>query len=171
MKKIMIAVAMLATAYLSQAASMKWNYGATSAEVGQTVYLILGTDPATQWTDEASVAAAALEGGVDTVAKHSKKYYAESTATGDFGYDGSFYAVLVSAEGKQWATTAAFAPGETYISAGQDPEKTTYEFSGASFGAFQDWKSGPGPEPTPEPTTGMLRLVGLAGLALRRRHA
>ena len=170
MKKIMIAVAVLATAYMTQAASIKWHYDATSAESGQTVYLILGTTPATEWTDQAAVAAAALEGGVDSVAKHSKKYYAENTATGEFGYDGSFYAVLVNADGTQWATTAAFAPGETYISAGQDPAKSAYD--ALSFGAFQDWKSGPGPgpDPTPEPTTGMLMLVGLAGLALRRRH-
>ena len=118
------------------------------------------------------MAAAALEGGYNAVAKHSKKYYAEGAASGEFDYDASFYAVLVSADGKQWATTTAFAPGETYISAGQDPEKSTFEVAG--FGAFQDWKSGPGPGPTPvipEPTSGLLLLLGVAGLALRRRRA
>ena len=174
MKKLMIAAAVMATAYLSQAASMKWNYGATSADAGQHVYLILGATPSAEWTDEAAVAAAALEGGYGAVAKHSKKYYAEGAASGEFDYDASFYAVLVSADGKQWATTAAFAPGNTYISAGLDPAKDPYEFSAASFGSFQDWKSGPGPGPTPvipEPTSGLLLLLGVAGLALRRRHA
>ena len=171
MKKLMIAAAVLASAYMSQAASIKWNYGATSADVGQHVYLILGSTPSTEWTDEAAVAAAALTGGYDAVAKHSKKYYAEGSATGEFDYDASFYAVLVSADGKQWATTAAFAPGETYISAGMDAMKETYEFSAASFGSFQDWNSGPGPTPVPEPTSGLLLLLGVAGLALRRRRA
>ena len=176
MKKLMIAAAVMATAYLSQAASMKWSYGATSADVDQHVYLILGTTPSSEWESEAQVSAAsaaALEGGYGAVAKHSKKYYAEGAASGEFDYNASFYAVLVSADGKQWATTTAFAPGDTYISAGMDPAKSTYEFSAASFGAFQDWKSGPGPGPTPvipEPTSGLLLLLGVAGLALRRKQ-
>ena len=120
MKKLMIAAAVMATAYLSQAASMLWQYTATSADVDQHVYLILGSTPSSEWADEAAVAAAALTGGYDAVAKHSKKYYAGGTATGEFDYDASFYAVLVSADGKQFATTTAFAPGDTYISAGMD---------------------------------------------------
>ena len=171
MKKLMIAAAVLATAYLSQAASMKWNYAATSADVDQHVYLILGSTPSAEWANEAAVAAAALEGGYGAVAKHSKKYYAEGAASGEFDYDASFYAVLVSADGKQWATTAAFTPGETYISVGQDPAKDPYGFTAASFGAFQDWNSGPGPTPVPEPPSGLLLLLGVAGLALRRRRA
>ena len=171
MKKLMIAAAVLATAYLSQAASMKWNYGATSADVDQHVYLILGSTPSAEWADEAAVAAAAIAGGYDAVAKHSKKYYAGGTASGEFDYDASFYAVLVSADGKQWATTAAFAPGETYIMGPQDTGKDPYEFSSSSFGSFQDWNSGPGPTPIPEPTSGLLLLLGVAGLALRRRRA
>ena len=171
MKKLMIAAAVMATAYMSQAASILWQYTATSSDVGQHAYLILGSTPSAEWADEAAVAAAALEGGFSAVARSGKKYYAGDTATGEFDYDASFYAVFVSADGKQWATTAAFAPGEGFISAGQDPEKDPYEFSAANFGSFQDWNSGPGPTPVPEPTSGLLLLLGVAGLALRRRRA
>ena len=170
MKKLMIAAAVLATAYLSQAASMNWTYAATSTDVGQHVYMILGSTPSTDWADEAAVAAAALEGGYDAVAKHSKKYYASGIALGEFDYDASFYAVLVSADGKQWATTAAFAPGETYIMGPQDTGKDPFEFTAANFGSFQDWSSGPGPTPVPEPTSGLLLLLGVAGLALCRKQ-
>ena len=171
MKKLMIAAAVMATAYLSQAASVVWQYNATSADAGQHVYLILGSTPSAEWADEATVAAAALEGGYDAVAKHSKKYYATGTGSGEFDYDASFYAVLVSVDGKQWATTAAFTPGEAYISGPQDTGKDTYEITG--FGAFQDWNSGPGPGPTPvpEPTSGLMLILGVAGLALRRRRS
>ena len=173
MKKLMIAAAVMATAYLSQAASINWTYSATSSDVDQHVYLVLGSTPSAEWANEAAVAAAALEGGYDAVAKHSKKYYAGGTATGEFDYDASFYAVLVSADGKQWATTTAFAPGETYIMGPLDSGKPAYEFTATSFGAFQDWNSGPGPGPTPvipEPTSGLLLLLGVAGLSLRRKQ-
>lgn len=38
-------------------------------------------------------------------------------------------------------------------------------------GPWNDIGGGPGPEPTPEPTSGLLMLVGLAGLALKRKVA
>ena len=170
MKKLMIAVAAMACAFATQAASMAWSYsdGNSSVHDGYTIYALLGA-VSTDWADEAAVAAAAM-GNPSTIGKVSMSYVAVGTATSaDLTDTSSVYFMLVKADSSQFAVTSASVPGSTYVYGEQEPEKSAFEVT--NFGAFQDWKSGPGPDPTPEPTTGMLMLVGLAGLALRRRHA
>ena len=73
-----------------------------------------------------------------------------------------------------------------YMIAGDDPESTGdivpyyQKFNNGTTNAklylvndsWADLKTGPGPDPVvPEPTSGLLLLVGVAGLALRRRRA
>ena len=169
MKKLMIAVVAMACAFATQAASMVWSYSTAVGENGYNVYAILGATAATDWADEAAVAAAAI-GDPGTVAKAGMSYAAGGTAKSESLTDASsVYFVLVKADSTQFAVTTPSVPGGDYVYGEQESEKAP--FIVPSFGAMQDWKSGPGPDPTPEPTTGMLMLVGLAGLALRRRHA
>ena len=170
MKKLMIAVATMACAFATQAASMAWGYsdGTSAAHNGYTIYALLGA-VSTDWENEAAVVAAAM-GNPGTIGKVSMNYVASGTATSSKLTDtSSVYFVLVNSDSTQFAVTSASVPGSTYVYGEQESEKSAFKVTG--FGAMQDWKSGPGPDPTPEPTTGMLMLVGLAGLALRRRRA
>ena len=171
MKKLMIAVAAMACAFATQAASMKWSYsdGQSSVHNSYKIYAILGAAAATDWENEAAVIAKAI-GDPGTIAKSGMNYVASGTATSANLTDASsVYFVIVNSASTQFAVSTPSVPGGDYVFGEQESEKATFEIS--SFGAMQDWKSGPGPDPTPEPTTGMLMLVGLAGLALRRRHA
>ena len=165
MKKLIIGAVAFGLAVAAQAASMNWRFEGVSADKDCTVYAILGaTVDTSNWKSAADIAnigsATVVEGGTKF-----KTYTATGAAdSDDMTYSSSFIFAMVSADGKQYALTEAVAPGEPYIKAGQDPAKSTYLVSG--FGAFKDFASD-----VPEPTSGMLLLLGVAGLALRRRRA
>ena len=86
--------------------------------------------------------------------------------------DGNGYAASSVAAGTAYDHSADPAPSHDdpswSITASKSP------LAGGSFTSFYvDPGPGPGPGPTPipEPTSGLLMLLGVAGLALRRRRA
>ena len=196
MKKLMIAAAIVCAAAMSQAASIKWGgdiaqadgtnpvgagsvaylvRGATAAEAAIATITAVGTDWSAWTTDTGAsiVAAHAL-----TADQASNNYRFTDLYNISGAADAGYYSVVV-VDGQ------AGAAGLTgsYNLAGQntlvDPSSgaTTDLTVGDGWVTSAAWLGQGGFDavefkgPVPEPTSGLLLLLGVAGLALRRKRA
>jgi len=171
MKKLMIIAAAVLCGTFANAASINWAVtGATADQVGYSVYMVAAISDA--WKSGADVAVDATSLGTGTsgtIAKSGRNYMIPTTGASGEGItgDASLYLVLVkSADAKDY----------TYISMGdissavyEPPASVTTSFSTTSA-ALLAGTSG-NFAAVPEPTSGLLMLLGVAGLALRRRRA
>ena len=183
MKKLMIALAVVAMAACTQAASMKWKATVASLSKvdasyeGYNIYLCesLAADGFESEADIANYLYGTSDNTGVTAKSGSRSPYAYTTGTktargisaDDEGLK-TVYAVIVSKDGQGYWSMAA--EGEVYTTA-TEPKVATFDAAELIKGNYTKWNAGPGPDPTPEPTTGLLMLVGLAGLALRRKRA
>ena len=173
MKKLMIAVAIVCAAAMSQAASLSWKV--LTDATGETVY-ICSTGSNFESLADIIAAEYGTAGNIGTTATSGRAPAtwtgAEGVATGiDDGDVGTqtFYAVVVDSSGKGYYAVAG--SGEVYTTS-SSPEVGLVDMAATIAGGnYTPWAGGPGPEPVPEPTSGLLMLVGLAGLALKRRRA
>ncbi len=165
-------MALAISASMAKAATVNWAItGGTAAQAGYTVYLVTAID--SSWASGADVAAAAASLGTGTsgvVAKSGRNYAIPATsATGDGITTASManaYLVLVqSSDAKEFTyistDLSANVFGET------DAAKATFSTTTAALlaGTSANFAA------VPEPTSGLLMLLGVAGLALRRRRA
>ena len=184
MKKLMFMLAAVAMAAFVHAASVSWGtvgmYGADGAKIkdAATVYVYLLdkttydglTDAWASYGDnvKAGGSGAANAGGTKT-GKYTHKaniYAPNGTATANTTY----YAAIIATYGtgddmKYYAEKAS-------VTTGEDGEGM-YQFGvghlDSATSAATSWQAAT--SSVPEPTSGLLMLVGLAGLALRRKRA
>ena len=194
MKKLMIMAALALSAVVSQAASVQWTISNVSGPDGSLLgegkaYVFFvqqdsGKADTSSWasiaTKEAFVAALAdanfsytfddLKDGTAAGTWSYNTTTASAIEQGSIGLSGltkySVYAVITDTEtitdDTKFMVTSATTASSTY----GDSAGTTKSFSiGSQTTASQNWAN------VPEPTSGLLMLVGLAGLALRRRRA
>ena len=194
MKKLMIALAAVAVAAVTQAASVDWSVGKNSwtldsgspAAAGYTVYLINGA------TSLETIAAAidSTTGAFDadqswvygsSVTANAKGTVAELTTTTDkltrgTSYDFSVLIVDAGATGGPKYMVSATSSAAAY-SAAQSDEPVSIAFGSESLGAnaltytATSAANGWAAAAVPEPTSGLLLLLGVAGLALKRKRA
>ena len=172
MKKLIVIAALVVTASVAKAASVNWSITSASAsQVGYNVYLVTAIDSA--WKSGADVAAAAAALGTGTsgsIAKNGRVYNIQPTVASGDGITAdsmkNAYLVLVqSDDAKEYtyvsADMSANVFGET------DAAKETFSMTSAALvgGTSANFAA------VPEPTSGLLMLLGVAGLALRRRRA
>lgn len=173
MKKIMIAVAAMAMAVAANAASVNWQVSGSSSQVGYTAYLVAG-DVVSSWESLADVQAAAIASGA--IAQDGRNYRVKGTATdASLTKSSNFYYVIVNADASKYAVSGAYAGSDyVYDTTATPPESAPAV--GPNFAAnnatFSDWAKADGPTgDVPEPTSGLLLLVGAAALALKRKVA
>jgi hypothetical protein len=179
MKKIMIALAVVAMAAVSQAASIKWNSGTINNQAGVkangstslvTAYLYSVT--ADQYATFAGMDAGAI------YAEAQKGTYGTAVATKATGSLGSanitqtvtggsadapvtYYGLILYVDEKS-DTTKPYVMASYNTATFKDDGQVSFSNLANSSG---DWTAA-----VPEPTSGLLLLLGVAGLALRRKQ-
>ena len=151
MKKLVILATVALVAACSQAASFKWsasgvqNFAGTGAYSGTaTLYAIIG--------------------GVDTVVDtQTMSGGAIAAASSVFSND-----ALVAGTTYNFYYTMEDDAGNTFTSATKSSKAQATATPVIGFLATGSWTPG---SSIPEPTSGLLVLLGVAGLALRRRRA
>jgi len=188
MKKLMIMLAAVAMAAGVQAASMNWSSSANllnpdgSAADGSgyiTMYMF-SIDSAT-YTDltkggEAGVAAAVWGAYGSKLATATGSYVDDGMGQimvadpGSFGVGQTAYAAVIFAYDAGEGVTHYIANAAQYTYAA-DIDATVGELDTFIGGDAGSMSTATGWTAVPEPTSGLLMLVGLAGLALRRRRS
>ena len=172
MKKLITAAFAIVCATAVQAAAVSWGLEKDSAKTfgGLTAYVINGSDYST-------VAALLNAGGAD-VATDFNGYVIDSVALNSRGAGGNNTAGVTGTtlawfifaddkiqDGSSYSTTGAMDVSAYTFT---PPESSPGDFS---FTVDSFTTRGAPIGNVPEPTSGLLMLLGMAGLALRRRRA
>ena len=177
MKKIMMMAAVICAAVATQAAVVNWGGSAKItlngvAQAGAVVnlYLVdydgLGNDLLIDTRTTVSTGAAANKGKLNLGAGDAQAAFVigENTVgevTFDISAASKIYAIITSLDGEyQQQTTAQALTGLTET----QKASITFTFSDVKGDTVGTWQA------VPEPTSGLL-LLGMAGLALRRKQA
>ena len=192
MKKILIAAIVAAGCVIfANAASIDWQFsqqirtdkGTSSDLTGYSAYLFT----ASAWsTVEAAVSGGALDatkftGYLDdaalqvTTAATAKTYITGSqTTTSTSLSDGTYYIVLANldAGGDIWSKSFAMSTYDESADPVPAHENYAWTISKMATGSYLNNGNSAGwTVSVPEPTTGLMLLLGMAGLALKRKRA
>ena len=169
MKKLFVFFALALACAGANAASVDWKVSGDAATNGNKVFLVGALSDA--WTSVSDIAtdsaAFGTKGTSGTIAKRGRTYYTDGTLTSDnvTKTSGDVYVIIVSGDAaKSYTYTKVDWSGLAYE--GTDLPPGTYMATANGL-----ISRGTTVEFVPEPTSGLLMLVGLAGLALRRRRA
>ena len=173
MKKLIVGIALVACALSAQATKVTWGlssgvFDATKFTAG-TMYLVYATDAtAIDWTafegqssfTASTIASAGFDKTIDTFAYSSTSISKTSTITpSSAGISGSqsFYVLCIS----EAADYVAYSPTAQTASISTSTMTLNKTQLTSAFSYTQA---------VPEPTSGLLLLIGVAGLALKRKR-
>ena len=179
MKKLIMMLAVVCSIGMAQAASVNWQFGKDTAYNGYTVYAFDSADSATVLAALGAFDADALSTveGLALSSAEVKKGNAKSDGV-DVGNATSLMLLAINGvfeSGKEFSygmldiTGSLYTPPET-----GKPSAVLASFSNSgtiTAATIPDGPSDPDTPAVPEPTSGLLMLVGLGALALRRKRA
>ena len=169
MKKI-LALAILAIAGFAHAASIDWKYTGTADDVGKTVYLFTSA-VSDKYDTFGDLGAKSFTDGIVTSKKVGPKTsYLVATQSADsetlLKSTDTLYAVIISgADAKDYRYGTISTDGLVYDLSQQETSLGVLDVQGSVFTS-----AGTIGQAVPEPTSGLLLLLGMAGLALRRKQ-
>lgn len=185
MKKVLIAVAAIAVGVVAHASSVSWTLTNVTGKNGSALdagsvymFFVAGNSKAdtSSWASISDKAAL-----TSALADATYNYSVASGANGTFTQAAmpltdagvsastkySVYAVILDTVGvtdeSNFYVTAATAASSTFADSSSLTKNYTLSATGSATAA--NWQS------VPEPTSGLLMLLGLAGLALKRKRA
>ena len=177
MKKLIVAAAIVCAAACSQAASFVWgnfthsisNWEGSSNYKDGMMYLYLGEVGYTEGKGfDLSSATLVTSGGYDGVpdiyGKNGISGFSQSDLVDDRG--GEAFTLILTEGGK---SLDAMADGDHFVlRTGTSSKSAVVEFIDRNTISASDWTTY---SAIPEPTSGLLMLIGMAGLALKRKRA
>ena len=180
MKKLIIAAAIACAAAFAQAATVNWAISNVKADGG--------TNPTAGWAvmafyTEVGAGSAAIESAIAaktagnlafetttlTVSFGNGKVNAHDASVTDIADTSKNYDMYFVVFNNADATAADKYVMVSDLNKSYSGMDAKYSASGVFSGAT--WVSTSGPAPVPEPTSGLLMLLGVAGLALKRKRA
>ena len=166
MKKILTMGVVALAAVCANAASVDWSYTGTADQANYTVYAFSAA-VAAQYDAFADLIAAA-GAGTGTVAAHSGRtgttYYTDNTTLS--GVSDKLYLVVVSGtDATEYKYGSVSTSGYTYNPDAQESSPGALKIPASAITSTGTIGS------VPEPTSGLLLLLGVAGLALKRKRA
>ena len=199
MKKLLIVAAIAATASFAHAGAYIWGFATPAAAPGETIDWDTGDGVLTSGTAMLFIGSIGetMSGSNYTLDFSGAQYVASGgfndsdyNFAPDAAFDSTRTSDYVSTDTAQTYTLILF--DQAGVSDYANYEGNYYTFTGTStlsqdadtgidFAVFatdvaidgSDWKTAAaaGPDPIPEPTSGLLLLLGIAGLALKRKQA
>lgn len=149
MKKLIVLAAIIVASVAANAASFKWVAGN-----------IYGSDTATKWSGTVSLFAEGISDAIQTVSASSgaiNSTFTTSAVTGGNSYN--FYMVIE--DGDKTFTSSSVA----VVAQATSTANILFGNMATATQNASNWAA------VPEPTSGLLLLLGMAGLALKRKRA
>ena len=174
MKKMMLAIAAISMAAIAQAMFIDWKYTGTSAEAGYSMYLFANPIKGS-YASVGDLVADSFSSGTVVAKKVGPKtnYVISDTTASSPDIDKStanIFAVLIAgSDATEYKYGTIAANGLIYDPNNQESSSGTIAIAQNMLTETGTIVGTPGPI-APEPTSGLLLLVGMAGLALRRKQ-
>ena len=180
MKKLIVAAAIVCAAALSQAATFKWNVedimdpSNPSAYAGSALVCFIesATTSLADATKSLGEGNTSFLSGAKWQTSEVEDGFAEMAKLGSYSGNDvvTGYLVILDSDSiggaKNYIITDELS--KTFPANGGN---ASMAFGSQASVAWTSLSSTPGPDPVPEPTSGLMLLLGMAGLALKRKRA